>query len=284
MGRRRAGIIFGMRQSTVRAVVFDVGNTLWFEATSPDRAAIERQQAERVRPLLSEWGVEPDVPLEQVLAEVWDAYAVADEVERERGSQREPSLPFIIRGALASHAVEIDGEQAEAWWRAAWISGPEFGIQLYPDTLDVLRELRDSGVTIGVSSTRPCTADMFSPGLGEMGLAPYVDAVVCSGDTGYRKPHRSTFDLVLEQLGVTAADAVMVGDLADADVAGGKAIGMTTVWKLNGRYDVRPCPDADYVIHDLAELLSLPIFSREARTIAPAESLTPHEDANAERY
>jgi FMN phosphatase YigB (HAD superfamily) len=277
-------IIFAMRQSAVRAVVFDVGNTLWFEATSPDRAAIERLQAERVRPLIDVWGVVLSAPLEQVLGEIWDAYIVADEVERETGRYREPSLPFIIRGALASHDVEITDEQAEAWWRAAWISGPEFGIQLYPDTLDVLRELRDSGVTIGVSSTRPCTADMFAPGLGEMGLTPYVNAVVCSGDTGYRKPHRSTFDLVLGRLGVGAGDAVMVGDLADADVAGGKAVGMTTVWKLNGRHDVRPCADADYVIHDLAELLSLPMFARDARPIVSAESLTPHEDGNAGRY
>jgi HAD superfamily hydrolase (TIGR01509 family) len=277
-------MIFVMRQSAVRAVVFDVVNTLWFEATSPDRAAIERQQAERVRPLLHEWGVTLPLPLEQVLGEVWDAYAVADEVERERGSQREPSLPFIIRGALASHDVEISDDQAAAWWRAAWTSEREFGNQLYPDTLDVLRELRALGLAIGVNSTRPCTGEMHQAGLRDMGLAPYIDAVVCSGDTGRKKPHRSTFDLVLGRLGVGAGDAVMVGDLADADVAGGKAVGMTTVWKLNGRHDVRPCPDADYVIHDLAELLSLPIFVRGARTIASAESLTPHEDGNAGRY
>lgn len=273
-----------MRPNAVRAVVFDVGNTLWFEATSPDRASIERTQAERVRPLLAAWGVALTVPLERVLGEVWDAYAVADEVERDRGSCREPSLPFIIRGALASHAVEITHEQAEAWWRAAWISASEFGVQLYPDTLDVMRELRESGIAIGVSSTRPCTGKMFAPGLGEMGLAPYIDAVVCSGDTGYRKPHRSTFDLMLAKLGVAADEAVMVGDLADADIAGGKAAGMTTVWKLNGRYELPPCADADYAIHDLAELLVLPLFGGERRASASAESLTPHEDGNAERY
>lgn len=272
-----------MRPNTVRAVVFDVGNTLWFEAASPDRASIERKQAERVRPLLDAWGVALPVPLEHVLGEVWDAYAIADEVERGRERPREPSLPFIIRGALASHGVEISDERAEAWWRAAWISEREFGVQLYPDTLDVLRELRALGVAIGVNSTRPCTGEMLAPGLVDMGLASYVDAVVCSGDTGYQKPHRSTFDLVLRQLGVGAAEAVMVGDLAEADIAGGRAAGMTTVWKLNGRYELSPCADADYAIHDLAELLALPFFSREPRTPS-MESLTPHEDGNAERY
>lgn len=273
-----------MPATSVRAVVFDVGNTLWFEATSPDRASIHEKQAERVRPLLDGWGVELPVPLEEVLREIWDAYAVADELERERQTPREPSLTFIIRGALASHGVDVSDEQAAAWWRAAWISEREFGVQLYPDTLDVLRELRALDVAIGVSSTRPCTGEMLVPGLRDMGLGPYVDAVVCSGDSGYKKPHRSTFELVLGKLGVAAADAVMVGDLADADMAGGKAVGMTTVWKLNGRYDLAPCADADYAIHDLAELLSLPIFTRAPRAVASTESLTPHEDGNAERY
>ncbi len=273
-----------MPATAVRAVVFDVGNTLWFEATSPDRASIERQQAERVRPLVDAWDIELPVPLEQVLGEVWDAYAVADEVERERQTPREPSLPFIIRGALASHGVDIRDDQATAWWRAAWISEREFGVQLYPDVLDVLSELRALGVAIGVNSTRPCTGEMHLQGLRDMGLAAYVDAAVCSGDTGYKKPHRSTFDLVLGKLGVAASDAVMVGDLADADVAGGKAVGMQTVWKLNGRYDPPPCPDADFAIHDLAELLALPLFDRGARPAVSAESLTPHEDRNAERY
>jgi hypothetical protein len=59
---------------------------------------------------------------------------------------------------------------------------------------------------------------------------------------------------------------------------------MRTVWKLNGRYDVRPCPDADYAIHDLGELLALPLVQRGVRPVATAESLTPHEDGNAERY
>ncbi len=273
-----------MPPSAVRAVVFDVGNTLWFQAVAPDRASIERKQAERVRPLLDAWGLDLPVPLERVLGEVWDAYAVADEVEHERRSHREPSLPFIIRGALASHGVDIRDDQATAWWRAAWVSERHMGVQLYPDAIDVLREVKRAGLLVGIDTTRPCTGDMHAAGLRDMGIARYVDAVVCSGDTGYAKPHRSTFDLVLGKLGVAASDAVMVGDLADADMAGGKAVGMQTVWKLNGRYDPPPCADADYVIHDLAELLALPLFDHGARPVVSTESLTPHEDENAERY
>jgi FMN phosphatase YigB (HAD superfamily) len=84
-------------------------------------------------------------------------------------------------------------------------------------------------------------------------------------------------------LGVDAADAVMVGDDA-RDLEGAKAVGMHTVWKLNGRHDVAPRDDADYAIHDLGELLALPIIPQSPRPVATTESLTPHEDGNADRY
>jgi hypothetical protein len=58
---------------------------------------------------------------------------------------------------------------------------------------------------------------------------------------------------------------------------------MRTVLKLNGLYDGPACGAADYVIHDLTELLTLPVFGERRHPIA-AESPTPHEDANAERY
>jgi putative hydrolase of the HAD superfamily len=125
---------------------------------------------------------------------------------------------------------------------------------------------------------------MHLPGLHDMGIAPYVDAVVCSGDTGYCKPHRSTFELMLAKLNVAPGDAVMVGDTAEGDMAGAKAVGMRTVWKLNGRYDLPACAEADFAIHDLAELLVLPLFGRHPRAAVSTESLTPHEDGNAGRY
>lgn len=268
----------------VKAVVFDVGNTLWFEARRPDPVEVVRMQAAHLRPLLDEWGVAPHDGVEQVLRDVWLVYEAAWQVQWRRRTYREPSLPSLITGALAARGVDISDEQARAWWRAAWVSERHFGVQLYPDVLDVLRELKQAGLLVGINTNRPCTWDMHLPGLHDMGIASYVDAGVCSGDTGYLKPHPSTFKLVLEKLAVAPHEAVMVGDLAEADMRGAKAVGMRTVWKLNGRYDLPPCPDADHQIHDLAELLALPLFARGARRLIPDESPMPHEDGNADRY
>lgn len=273
-----------MTSGAIRAVVFDVGNTLWFGARWPEAAEIERLQAAPLRSMLAGWGMDIGNFAGDVVREVHEAGDDAERLERARGSLREVDLPLLIRGALADRGVEINAEQADELWRATWILERNFGVQLYPDSLDVLREVKALGLRVGINTNRPCTGAMHLPGLHDFGIASYVDAVVCSGDTGYVKPHPSTFELVLDRLGVAAHEAVMVGDTAAIDMHGAKGVGMRTVWKLNGRYDLPPCDDADYTIHDLAELLSLPILPRRSLPVVSAESLTPHEDANEDRY
>ncbi|MEX2247566.1 MAG: HAD family hydrolase [Dehalococcoidia bacterium] len=270
-----------MPDTPVRAIVFDVGHTLWFMARSLDWTHILPQQGARLRPLVASWGITLDEPVEQVQREIWDAVEEAYRAEEERGTRRDPSVPFLIRGALAVRGVDVTEAQAEAWFRAAYLSVSEFGWQLYPDTLDVLRELHGRGLRIGVATNRPFPAEMFRESLAEYGMAPYIDVVVCSADAGHFKQHPAVFELVLRELGSAPGETVMVGDDAEADMRGGKAAGMRTVWKLNGRYELPPCRYADYTIHDLGELLSLPLFSSGRPA---AESLTPHDDANADRY
>jgi HAD superfamily hydrolase (TIGR01509 family) len=272
-----------MPSSDVRAAVFDLGNTLWFAGYEPSMADLDRMCADLLRPWLAAAAVTLPAPLDMIIRDVWDAYDEAWQVETERGSLRDPSIPFLVRGALAVRGMEVSEAFAEGWHRASWVGARRFGVTLYPDALDVLRTLRSRGVLIGINSNRPCTTAMMMADLHDMGIAPYVDAGVSSGETGYLKPHPSTFVRVLDDLGVAPNEAVMVGDSCEADMRGAKVIGMRTVLKLNGRYGLTACADADYEIHDLGELLTLPLFG-EPRAAAIAESLTPHEDANEDRY
>jgi HAD superfamily hydrolase (TIGR01509 family) len=271
-----------MPLTDIRAVVFDLGNTLWFQGYEPAKADLDRMQAALLEPWLARSGLALDEPVEAIVRDVWDAYDQAWKVEYERGTLRETSIAFLARGAFAVRDIEITPEQADAFHRESWVGVRRFGVELYPDTLDVLRELKERGVLIGINSNRPCSTAMMMRDLDDMGIAPYVDAGVCSGETGFLKPHPSTFERVMADLGVPPGETVMVGDSVEADLRGARAAGMRTVWKLNGRYGLDAAPEADFSIHDLCELLTLPWFAASA--VAAAESPTPHEDANEDRY
>jgi putative hydrolase of the HAD superfamily len=56
------------------------------------------------------------------------------------------------------------------------------------------------------------------------------DAVVVSGAVNKRKPAAEIFKSTLKMLGVSAAEAVFVGDTMDADVEGSKAVGMYAIY------------------------------------------------------
>ena len=98
------------------------------------------------------------------------------------------------------------------------------------------------------------------------------------------KPRPEPFLRALDALGVAPADALFVGDELEADIRGAKALGMTTVWKLNGRHEVPPADEADFTVHDLWEIFGLAIFTGPARARVLEQSLTPHDDGNAGRY
>jgi HAD superfamily hydrolase (TIGR01549 family) len=63
------------------------------------------------------------------------------------------------------------------------------------------------------------------------GLDRLVDSVAVSGALGVRKPDAEIFRIAAEGAGCALADGGwMVGDNAHADVGGGAAVGLRTVW------------------------------------------------------
>ncbi|MGH9142272.1 MAG: HAD family hydrolase, partial [Vicinamibacterales bacterium] len=81
--------------------------------------------------------------------------------------------------------------------------------ELYDDVPDVLRQLAQAGLRIGlISNTHRCLASFQS----HFDLQGLISATVSSSDHGLMKPHPSIFAAALQLLDVAAADAVMVGD------------------------------------------------------------------------
>lgn len=92
---------------------------------------------------------------------------------------------------------------------------------LYEDALPTLELLRRHGLKLGLVSNGARDLDEF---VADHKLA--VDAALGSRGHGWTKPHPSIFHAVLEQLGVAAEEAAMVGDSPEDDIEGAKALGM----------------------------------------------------------
>jgi HAD superfamily hydrolase (TIGR01509 family) len=95
----------------------------------------------------------------------------------------------------------------------------------YPDTADVLQRLKARGVKIGVISD---IHYHLAPVFEYYGVAQFVDSYTLSFEHGIQKPDPRLFEIALEQLGVTAAESLMVGDRANRD-GGAAAVGITTL-------------------------------------------------------
>jgi putative hydrolase of the HAD superfamily len=124
--------------------------------------------------------------------------------------------------------------------------------RLYPDAIPVLRELRERGHALGVVSN---WEEWLEDLLLALDVHAHFDFIVGSGPFGRAKPHPSIFERALELAGVSAAEAVHVGDAPREDVAGARAVGIRPILiDRRGRY---PELDVERIrsLEELPELL-----------------------------
>ena len=146
----------------------------------------------------------------------------------------------IIRGmgGDSDRAHECAVAMTRAWEQAE-------NFELFEDTLPVLADLRARGLKLGLVSNTGRDLEAFV-----LHHRLDVDAAVSSAVHGKTKPHPAIFEAVLGVLGVSAAEAAMVGDSPDDDVAGARALGIKAfLVDREGRF-----PDAANRLPDLRAL------------------------------
>jgi putative hydrolase of the HAD superfamily len=120
---------------------------------------------------------------------------------------------------------DADVDALARWWREY---NRPFGLWTVadPDAVPALARVRRAGLRAGVISNSDGSARRI---LEAVGLAPHVDFVIDSGVVGVEKPDRRIFEVALREAGVTADEAVYVGDLYSVDVLGARAAGLDAV-------------------------------------------------------
>jgi putative hydrolase of the HAD superfamily len=137
----------------------------------------------------------------------------------------------------------------------AYRTAREAALSPYPKVFPTLIDLIKMGIKLAVVSDAPVKEAWLR--LSYLNFHYLFDVVVTYDDSGERKPSKAPFNLALKKLNLTANECLMVGDWADRDMVGAKAVGMKTVFARYGDTFNTQHPDSNYDINDISELINI---------------------------
>jgi len=169
-------------------------------------------------------------------------------VARDYGSQ----VPLhVIQAAFARHfrgAGPVSIEDQKDWWKNVVYRVfnevgmvPNFdqffeqvydrfrgseGWTLFPETIDVLKDLKGRGLKLGLISN--FDTRVYSV-LQSLGIRQFFDTVTLSSETGHCKPDPKIFEAAVQALRVPPPQILLVGDSLHDDVEPGSRAGLISV-------------------------------------------------------
>lgn len=238
----------GVEVVPITAITFDYWNTLIGETDAP--LTLRRQLW---RDLLLDAGRHPvdDEVLDNAFKRAWSEFD-----RRWRRNEQAPS-EVIARHAVDALGFGVSTRLADALVAAYTEASHRVPRQLTDGAAELLGELKDRGLCVGVICDVGTVGSVqLRRWLDEHGVAALIDHWSFSDEVGVFKPHPQIFQHALEGLGALASSSAHVGDLRRTDVAGARAVGMTTVRYAGVRDDTDgEHPEADHVIGAHSELL-----------------------------
>jgi HAD superfamily hydrolase (TIGR01509 family) len=227
--------------SPLRALLVDVGGTLVNDATWVPPG---RHRELRLRRMAEALGDERP----------WFAELVDHAFEEGSAPTFEQRTAAAVTAFLADRGLTPDEAEVEVICRANAAPIREL-VELEEHALEAMRAARALGLRMAICSNTLWRNDADSRrDFVELGFGDLFDAHVTSHSTGFGKPHPAMLERCLDALGVSAAEAAIVGDRPERDVAGARAVGMRAIWKRPFDYEGEPDPEPDAVITCLADL------------------------------
>jgi HAD superfamily hydrolase (TIGR01509 family) len=221
----------------LRAVLLDVGGTLWPDHVTPHASADPCVELGRLLP-----GLDAAHVLNTLQAEL-----------RQDDFSLEQDTHGLLQRALRSLGANVTEVDIVAVRRA--LCAP--AVQLFPGASELLAGLRRLGLRcVIVSNVQVRGASEYWRDFTELGVAHLVDAVVTSLDVGFRKPHPTFFEVAVAEAGCAPAACVMVGNSEPSDIRPAVALGMRAI-----RVAIEEPPPtssaADAVATDLEAVLNI---------------------------
>jgi putative hydrolase of the HAD superfamily len=223
----------------VRAICFDLDNTLW-----------------DVWPVI----IRAEQRMYDFLAQRYPRVVASLTVEmmraaREQTAAAHPQMAhdftFLRKQTLREHAREFGYAEAMAEEAFDAFIQARNEVDLYDDVLPALTELR--------ARYRLFTASNGNADLVKIGLAHFFERTVAARHVGALKPDPAIFHKVIEGTDLQPAEVVYVGDDPHLDVAGARGAGMQAIWidRQGVQWPAEIAPPAHTIrsLKELAELL-----------------------------
>lgn len=161
-------------------------------------AAFDAAMAQREAQAGQSYECFPDIPFEQVMAQLLRDRGVAD--------------------------ADVLGVNAAQLFR---IASTEY-IRLYPYVKEALATLRRKGYRLWLLSNAQRVFTAYE--LKHLGLSEEFNGMYLSSDYGCRKPDVRFFRALLEEKQLDPSKCLMIGNDRDTDIAGAKAAGLDTLY------------------------------------------------------
>lgn len=222
----------------VRAICFDLDNTLW------DVWPVIIRAEQKMYDFLAQRY--PRVVATMTL----EMMRTAREQTAAAYPQKAHDFTFLRMQTLRDHAREFGYAEAMAQEAFDAFIQARNEVDLYADVLPGLEQLR--------SRYRLFTASNGNADLTKIGLAHFFERTVAARHVGALKPDPAIFHKVIEGTDLQAADVVYVGDDPHLDVVGARGAGMHAIWidRQGVEWPAEIAPPA-HTIRSLTELAQL---------------------------
>jgi FMN hydrolase / 5-amino-6-(5-phospho-D-ribitylamino)uracil phosphatase len=222
----------------VRAICFDLDNTLWdvWPVIMRAEQAMYDFLAQRYPRVVAKMTLE-------MMRKAREETAAAH-------PQMRHDFTFLRKQTLREHAREFGYAEAMAEEAFDAFISARNQVELYEDVLPALQQLH--------ARFRLFTASNGNADIGKIGLGHFFERTINARLVGALKPDPAIFHKVIEGTDLQAHEVVYVGDDPHLDVEGARGAGMQAVWidREGAQWPTEIAPPA-HTVRSLAELVEL---------------------------
>ena len=150
---------------------------------------------------------------------------------------------------------EIDGDLYAATYRRLFhIFNTEGAVELYPNVLDTLKELKRCGFTLTIASSRSNAS--LTDYMKSLDLTDTITYILGAEDVKEGKPAPEPVTRTLKEFGFSPEEAIVVGDTV-FDIKMGQNAGTRTCGVTYGNGSRESLSEADWLIDDFSKLIEL---------------------------